>query len=104
MLHRWALPLAIHAYFTAVSVILLNSVRSLGSHRFTNAQGQMTFQEQLLDTLNYPYRPWITELWGPLGLRFQALHHLFPSLPSTIAELWCQANATATRHSGRAVR
>jgi fatty acid desaturase len=41
----------------------------------------MTFLEQTLDSLNYPRRPWITELWGPVGLRYHALHHLFPSLP-----------------------
>ena len=38
-------------------------------------------EEQLLDTLNYPYRPWFTELWGPIGTRYHALHHLFPGLP-----------------------
>ena len=41
----------------------------------------MTFLDQLLDSVNYPHRPWITELWGPVGTRFHALHHLFPSLP-----------------------
>ena len=41
----------------------------------------MTFVEQLLDSVNYPRRPWLTGLWAPVGLRFHALHHLFPSLP-----------------------
>ncbi|HVW36766.1 MAG TPA: fatty acid desaturase, partial [Pirellulales bacterium] len=36
---------------------------------------------QLIDSLNYPRRPWISALWGPVGLRFHALHHLFPSMP-----------------------
>jgi fatty acid desaturase len=41
----------------------------------------MTFLEQLLDSLNYPNWPWVSVLWAPVGLRFHALHHLFPSLP-----------------------
>ena len=41
----------------------------------------MSFEEQLLDSVNYPERPWITELWGPVGTRYHALHHLFPRLP-----------------------
>jgi fatty acid desaturase len=81
VLHRWAIPFAIQAYLTAIFVVFVNSLRTLGSHRYTNTHAEMTFQEQLLDSLNYPYRPWITELWGPLGMRFHALHHLFPALP-----------------------
>ena len=134
VLHRWAIPFAIHAYFTAVFIILLNSLRTLGSHRWTNAEGEMTFQEQVLDSLNYPYRPWITELWGPIGMRFHALHHLFPSLPyhampeahrrliarlpadspyrmtvcvsllSTIAALWREVKRTAAGQRGLAIR
>lgn len=41
----------------------------------------MSFEEQILDSHNYPCPPWFTELWGPVGMRFRALHHLFPSLP-----------------------
>ena len=81
VLHRWAIPFAIQAYFTAVFVIMINSLRTLGSHCWTNDGGEMSFEEQILDSLNYPYRPWFTELWGPVGMRFHALHHLFPSLP-----------------------
>jgi fatty acid desaturase len=35
----------------------------------------------LLDSVNYPKFSIIAEMWGPVGLRFHALHHLFPSLP-----------------------
>ncbi len=41
----------------------------------------MTFVDQLIDSLNYPRHPLIAGLWGPVGLRFHALHHLFPSMP-----------------------
>ena len=43
--------------------------------------GEMTFQEQIIDSVNYPHHPWISELWGPIGTRYHALHHLFPRLP-----------------------
>lgn len=74
-------PLWIQAYLMGAFVVLLNSVRTLGAHRWTSEGEELSFEEQLLDSLNYPYRPWITELWGPVGTRYHALHHLFPTLP-----------------------
>jgi fatty acid desaturase len=68
-------------YLTGVVVVLINSIRTLGAHRFFNDGREMTFVEQLLDSVNYPRRPILTGLWAPVGLRFHALHHLFPSLP-----------------------
>ncbi|HVA47199.1 MAG TPA: fatty acid desaturase [Pirellulales bacterium] len=70
-----------HAYVTAVVVLLLNHVRTLGAHRFRHQGEPLTFVEQLLDSVNYPRWPLTSELWAPVGLRFHALHHLFPSLP-----------------------
>ena len=35
----------------------------------------------MLDSLNYPRRSWLTPLWAPVGLRFHAMHHLFPGIP-----------------------
>ncbi len=77
------LPLSIlvQAYATGVFIVLLNEIRTLGAHRFLNDGREMTFVEQLVDSVNYPRRPWLTCLWAPVGLRFHALHHLFPSLP-----------------------
>jgi fatty acid desaturase len=71
----------VQAYLTGVAVVLLNSIRTLGAHRFINDGRELTFVEQLLDSVNYPRRPLLTGLWAPVGLRFHALHHLFPSLP-----------------------
>ncbi|HKD35465.1 MAG TPA: fatty acid desaturase [Pirellulales bacterium] len=71
----------IQAYLTGIAVVLLNSLRTLGAHRFINDGRELTFVEQLLDSVNYPRRPLLTGLWAPVGLRFHALHHLFPSLP-----------------------
>jgi fatty acid desaturase len=74
-------PFWLIAYVVGVSLILLNEIRTLGAHRWTGTGEEMSFEDQLLDSVNYPDRPWITELWGPIGTRYHALHHLFPSLP-----------------------
>jgi len=77
------LPLSffVQLYATGVAVLTLNMVRTLGAHRFLNDGGEVTFAEQLLDSVNFDRWPVTGELWAPLGLRFHALHHLFPSLP-----------------------
>lgn len=62
-------------------MIAINNIRTLGAHRWISDGNELTFEEQMTDSLNYPHRPWITELWGPIGTRYHALHHLFPSLP-----------------------
>ncbi|MCA9127273.1 MAG: fatty acid desaturase [Planctomycetales bacterium] len=71
----------VHAYLISVTLILTNNIRTLGAHRWTGDGRELSFEEQLLDSVNYPYRPWFTELWGPTGTRYHAIHHLFPRLP-----------------------
>ncbi len=78
---EWIDPFWGIAYAVGVGILVLNEVRTLGAHRWTNDGDEMTFEEQLLDSVNYPNHAWITELWGPIGTRYHALHHLFPSLP-----------------------
>lgn len=68
-------------YLTAIGVLTFNAVRTLGAHRFLGHGQEMTFVEQLLDSVNVAEHPLVSELWGPVGLRFHALHHLFPSMP-----------------------
>jgi fatty acid desaturase len=68
-------------YAVSVVILFMNALRTLGAHRYTNDEGQMTFVEQMLDSVNYPNRPFLSALWAPVGLRFHALHHLFPSMP-----------------------
>ncbi len=65
----------------AIGILYLNHFRTLGAHRYTNAGGEMTFVDQLLDSVNYPDSRLLAEMAMPVGLRFHALHHLFPSLP-----------------------
>ncbi len=71
----------VQAYLVSVTLIMINNVRTLGAHRWMGDGRELSFEEQLLDSVNYPHRPWITELWGPTGTRYHALHHLFPSIP-----------------------
>ncbi|MBK95190.1 MAG: fatty acid desaturase [Planctomycetaceae bacterium] len=74
-------PFFIQSYTTAVILLTLNALRTLGAHRWSNDEGQMTFEQQLLDSVNYPHNPILGEIWAPVGLRFHALHHLFPAIP-----------------------
>jgi len=78
----WLEPsLAVKLYLLAVGVGVINQLRTLGAHRFEHRGEELTFIEQLLDSVNYPEHPLLSELWGPVGLRYHALHHLFPSMP-----------------------
>lgn len=71
----------LQAYCTGVFIITVNAVRTLGAHRWVNKDdSQMTFVEQMLDSVTYP-TGWTAVLWAPLGLRYHALHHIFPSMP-----------------------
>jgi fatty acid desaturase len=83
LLIRGTLPISllVQLYLTAVVVLIINNVRTLGAHRFRHEGEPLTFVDQLLDSVNYPRHPLLSELWAPVGLRFHALHHLFPSLP-----------------------
>ncbi len=74
-------PLWVQAYLVGVGLLTLNNIRTLGAHRWTGDGSELSFQQQLLDSCDYPYRPWFTELWGPIGTRYHATHHLFPSIP-----------------------
>jgi fatty acid desaturase len=79
---QWPFPFLLQAYCTGVFIITINAIRTLGAHRWTNqSDREMTFFEQLEDTVNYPSLWNLSGLWAPIGTRFHALHHLFPSLP-----------------------
>ncbi|MED5353151.1 MAG: fatty acid desaturase [Nitrospinota bacterium] len=69
-------------YCLVASVFLVNSIRTLAAHRYINAdEDELSFTDQMLDSINNPGNRWITPLWAPVGLRFHATHHLFPDLP-----------------------
>jgi fatty acid desaturase len=71
----------VQLYLTSAASMFLNSLRTLAAHRYRSAGDPLTATQQLLDSLNYPRRSWLIPLWAPVGLRFHALHHLFPGIP-----------------------
>jgi fatty acid desaturase len=91
----WALALAalvaldvlplrsvLFGFAVATAVTVVNQLRTMGAHRFENASGaEMGIDEQLLDSVNVPGHPFLTELWAPVGLRYHGLHHYLPALP-----------------------
>ncbi|HEY8123127.1 MAG TPA: fatty acid desaturase [Myxococcota bacterium] len=81
-----ALPVrALALWYGLVSAILMiNHLRTLGAHRYANEGAAMTLDEQVADSVNLWGPAWLrplTALLAPVGLRFHALHHFFPTLP-----------------------
>jgi len=68
-------------YLIAMYVIGLNWTRNLVAHHYRNDGTPMSHEEQLTDSINITGHPLWTELLFPLGLRYHALHHLFPGVP-----------------------
>lgn len=68
-------------YLLAVFTIGLNWLRNLAGHHFRNEDRELNNREQLIDSVTISGHPLLTELLFPLGLRYHALHHLYPSLP-----------------------
>jgi fatty acid desaturase len=61
--------------------LALNWVRNLAAHGYANHGERMTLPEQFSDSINIVGQTWLTVLMFPVGLRYHALHHLFPFLP-----------------------
>ncbi len=81
-LGRWPIPFLIVGYSVSVFILTLNAIRTLGSHRWHyDKHHEIGFVEQLLDSVNVHRSPLVSELWGPIGTRYHALHHLFPGMP-----------------------
>jgi len=68
-------------YLLAMLALGLNHVRTLCAHRYRSEGGRLSFAEQLDDSLNIEGRTPLIALLFPVGLRYHALHHLFPSIP-----------------------
>ena len=68
-------------YSIAASILLLNFIRVLCLHDFLNEDEQLSYSGQLRDSLTLPHHGVVAELFVPLGLRYHAMHHLFPHLP-----------------------
>ena len=107
----------------------LNWFRNLAAHRYGNDGSRMTMSEQVADSINITGQTWLTVMLFPVGLRYHALHHLFPALPyhrmgeahrrlmaglpanspyrvanrhsffAAVAQLWRSASHTSAQHS-----
>jgi fatty acid desaturase len=71
----------VQMYCIATFAMLLNYIRNLVAHRYENTGAAMTHADQLSDSITIGGRRFWTELFFPLGLRYHALHHLFPGIP-----------------------
>jgi fatty acid desaturase len=80
---RGAIPgrVLVTAYLLLAFTLSLNWVRNLAAHRYANDGRRMTMQQQVEDSINITGQTWLTVLMFPVGLRFHALHHMFPALP-----------------------
>jgi fatty acid desaturase len=81
LLNRWPIPLLIQGYATSVVLVSMNCLRTLASHRFTSAGQETTFVGQMLDSVTMDNDSPLAVLLNPVGLRYHATHHLFPSMP-----------------------
>ncbi|WP_119419256.1 fatty acid desaturase family protein [Desertibaculum subflavum] len=67
-------------YVLAVLGIGLNWLRNLGGHRFDSLGLPISHAAQFKDSVTIEGNA-LTELLFPLGLRYHAIHHLFPTMP-----------------------
>ncbi len=76
------IPWRFFALWVAVTALasFINTVRTLGAHRYTSDGQPLDREGQLIDSIDTPGAFW-TELWAPVGLRYHALHHYFPGIP-----------------------
>jgi fatty acid desaturase len=72
---------ALILYGLSVSILSMNHFRTLAAHRYASHGETMSLEDQLLDSVDLPNRHWLTLALCPVGLRFHALHHLFPGMP-----------------------
>jgi fatty acid desaturase len=74
----WAVFWKLYAVY--LFVMIVNALRVYAAHGYASGGEPMSFVEQMLDSTTIPGGPW-SALWAPLGMRFHALHHLFPTMP-----------------------
>lgn len=60
--------------------LFLNRLRMLSAHHFASGSQPTDHLGQFRDSSDHP-GGWWAEVWAPLGLRYHALHHLFPTIP-----------------------
>jgi fatty acid desaturase len=68
-------------YALGVLAVELNAMRDFTAHRFESLGRRRTHVRQLADSNNIVGRGLANHLLYPIGMRYHALHHLFPALP-----------------------
>lgn len=68
-------------YALGLGVLCLNMLRFMADHHGKSHGDVMEFEEHILDSCNYSGKDILTRIMFPFGIRYHALHHLFPSLP-----------------------
>jgi fatty acid desaturase len=77
-----AVILLLNWYIVFYAMLVLNHVRSMVAHRYVNgAGGKVSYDAQLEDSLTIGGFSPAAALLAPIGLRYHALHHLFPTMP-----------------------
>lgn len=61
--------------------ILINSARTLHAHLYTISKTPVPLAEQFDDSITLNLHPAAAFLVAPVGLKYHAIHHLFPFLP-----------------------
>lgn len=72
---------ALLIWSVASAILLMNHVRTLAAHRYRSEGETMTLEGQMLDSIDISARDLITLILCPVGLRFHAMHHMFPGMP-----------------------
>jgi fatty acid desaturase len=85
LLWKGILPLKVLILWYTVSALILltNGLRTIAAtHCYRNpADNVLEFSDQFLDSVTVPGNVITTTLWAPVGLRYHAVHHLFPGMP-----------------------
>jgi len=68
-------------YLLLAFTLGLNWIRNLAAHRYVNDGTPMDHASQVEESINITGQTWLTVALFPVGLRYHALHHLFPALP-----------------------
>ena len=77
-LHWWIIA---EIYVLGMLGVGLNWFRNLLAHRYCNRGGELSHAQQLLDTITIGGWSPLVVLLFPIGMRYHALHHLFPAIP-----------------------
>lgn len=78
MNHWTRMPLL---YLLGASIVVLNQMRQVADHHFESSGDILNLPDHILDSCNYTGKDPLTWLFFPFGIRYHALHHLFPTMP-----------------------